>query len=154
MPLALSLNSDCLKFQLFPLPNPPRDRHHSSQTHTSQFSTAAHSLWDSAVHSSRYFCSCHTGHGKTHQKTKNKQKIQNKQKKKIKKYGEEFPVGKQCMSAGLEQTPPKLSLCSAVQEQREAARRSREGAPELNCSLTEHPMTATALPSTGGLRGT
>lgn len=37
MPLALSLNSDCLKFQLFPLQNPPCDRHCSSLTCTSQF---------------------------------------------------------------------------------------------------------------------
>lgn len=116
MPLALSLSSDCLKFQLFPLQNPPRDRAHSSQSHPSQFCTAAHCLWDSAVQSRRYFCSWYTGHGKTHQK---KEKYKNKQTNKTKNMEGNSQLAS---SASLQGWNKPLQSCPCAQEQPGAGR--------------------------------
>lgn len=105
MPLSLSLNSDCLKFAALPITDPPCDREHPSQTPLSSCNCPQPLGHCSA--SSRYFCTfvlVTQGMGR-HRPTKNKQNKTN--------YGGD---SSKCISAGLEQIPPKVFLCSAMQE--------------------------------------
>lgn len=135
MPLALSLNSDCLVTALC-ITKSTRDRDHSFQTRTSQFLySCPQPLGHVQCMTAGTFALVTQGMGR---QTKKKRKNRGR-----------FPAGKQCTSAGLEQIPLKLSLCSAMQEHRVAARRTwqltgpgpREGGrptPELQPDWTSH----------------
>lgn len=124
MPLALSLNSDCLKLQLFPL-QIPQVTESTPPKHTFLSScTAAHSPWDTAVHSSRYFCTfvlVTQGMGR-HTHTKKNQIKKN--------YGGDSQLAS---SASLQGWNKPLQSCSRAQQSRSgsqkdlAAQRSRGG---------------------------
>lgn len=74
MPLALSLNSDCLVTALYITKSHTWQRPFLPNMHFSVPVQLPTAFGTRAVHSSRYFCSCDTGHGKTHEEKKKKKR--------------------------------------------------------------------------------
>lgn len=105
--------------------------------------TAAHSPWDSAVHSSRFFSSCYTGHGKTHQTTK--QKI-------LKNTEGNSQLASSAISAGTNPSKAVLVLSNAGARggsQKDLAAHRSSPRVEL-----QPDWTSQYSPSTGGTNGT